>query len=70
MRYREISKEMSSLYFGLDVFCQFESKVPEFDAVLGVLYTLQSTTDEGGGGVACFLELKPQIGRIHQAIQQ
>ncbi len=30
VRYCEISKEMS-LYFGLDVFCQFESRVPEFD---------------------------------------
>ncbi len=31
MRYREISKEMSSLNFGLHVFCQFEARVPEFD---------------------------------------
>jgi hypothetical protein len=30
MRYCKISKEMSSLYFGLVVFCQFES-VPKFD---------------------------------------
>jgi hypothetical protein len=33
------SKEMSSLYFGLDVFCQFEARVPEFDAVFSVHYT-------------------------------
>ncbi len=31
MRYCEISKEMSSLYFGLAVFCLFEASVPEFD---------------------------------------
>jgi hypothetical protein len=31
MRCCEFSKEMSSLYFGLDVFCQFEARVPEFD---------------------------------------
>ncbi len=27
----EISKEMSSLYFGLVVFCLFEARVPESD---------------------------------------
>jgi hypothetical protein len=31
--YCSISKKMSSLYFGFDVFCQFETKVPEFEAV-------------------------------------
>jgi hypothetical protein len=31
MRYCEISKEMSLLYFGLAVFCLFEARVPEFD---------------------------------------
>jgi hypothetical protein len=31
MRYCEISKQMSSLYFGLAVFCLFEARVPEFD---------------------------------------
>jgi hypothetical protein len=36
MRYYEISKAMSSLYFGLDVFCQLEARVPEFDAVFRV----------------------------------
>ncbi len=31
MRYcNKISNEMSSLYFGIDVFCQFEARVPEF----------------------------------------
>jgi hypothetical protein len=40
MRYREINKEMSSLYFGLDVFCQFDAKVPELDAVFSVECTL------------------------------
>ncbi len=31
MRYCEISQKMSSLYFGLAVFCQFEARSPEFD---------------------------------------
>jgi hypothetical protein len=31
MWYCEISKEMSSLYFRLDVFCQSKAGVPEFD---------------------------------------
>ncbi len=31
MRYCEISKEMSSLYFGLAVFCLFQARVPEFE---------------------------------------
>ncbi len=31
MRYCEISKEMSSLFFGLAVFCPFEARLPEFD---------------------------------------
>jgi hypothetical protein len=31
MRYCEISKEMSSLYFGLAIFCLFEARVSEFD---------------------------------------
>ncbi len=38
-------KEMSSLYFGLDIFCQFEARVPEYDAVLSVQCTLY-----GGAG--------------------
>ncbi len=29
MRYSEISIEMSSLYFGLAVFCLFEARVPK-----------------------------------------
>jgi hypothetical protein len=40
MRYCEISKEMSSLYCGLDVFCQFEARAPEFEAVYSVQCTL------------------------------
>jgi hypothetical protein len=31
MRCCEISTEMSSLFFGLAVFCLFEASVPEFD---------------------------------------
>ncbi len=48
MRYCEISKDMSSLYFGLDVFCQFEARVPEFDAV----FCVQCTLYRAGGGDA------------------
>ncbi len=36
--YCYISKEM--LYFGLDIFCYFEAKVPEFAAVCSVQCTL------------------------------
>ncbi len=39
---------MSSLYFRLDVFYQFEARVPEFDAVFSVHCTLY-----GGGGGGC-----------------
>ncbi len=46
MRYCEIGKEMSSLYFGRDVFGQFEARVPEFDAVFSVLTV---HTVQGGG---------------------
>ncbi len=38
LRYSQISKEMSSLYFGLKIFCQFEARVLEFDAVLCVKF--------------------------------
>jgi hypothetical protein len=31
MRYCEISKEMSSKYFGVPLFCFFEATDPEFD---------------------------------------
>jgi hypothetical protein len=59
MRYCEMSKEMSSLYFGLDVFYQFEARVPEFDYCS--VFSVHCT----GGGVACqILGLWPQIGRI------
>ncbi len=37
---------MPLMYFGLDVFCQFEARVLEFDAVLSV----QITDTLGGGG--------------------
>jgi hypothetical protein len=37
MSYCEISKEMSSLYIGLDVFCQFEAGVPETGTGEGAL---------------------------------
>ncbi len=43
---------MSSLYFGLDVFCQFEVRLPEFDALFSVhctVYCVQSTAMWGGG---------------------
>ncbi len=30
MRYCQISKEMSSMYFGLAVFCLLEARAPEF----------------------------------------
>ncbi len=61
MRYCEIGKEMSSLYFGLDVFGQFEARVPEFDAVFSVQCTLHR-----GEGRSCVSNsgTQPQIGRI------
>jgi hypothetical protein len=31
MKYWEISNAMSSLYFGLALFCLFEARVPEFN---------------------------------------
>jgi hypothetical protein len=34
------------LYFGLDVFCQFEARVPEFDAV----FSVQCPLYRGKGG--------------------
>ncbi len=40
--YSEISKEMSSLYFGLDVFCKFEVRVPE-TIVIDVLWVKVAT---------------------------
>jgi hypothetical protein len=43
---------MSSLYFGLGVFCQFEAEVPEFDAVFSVEFTLYSPQLSEGKG--CF----------------
>jgi hypothetical protein len=61
MRFCEINKEMSWLYFGLDMFCQFKARVPEFDTVFSVQHTLYG----GGGGVACqILGLWAYVGRI------
>jgi hypothetical protein len=48
-------QRMSSLYFGLDVFCRFEATVElEFDEVFSVqcTYIVQSTAVGGAGG-AC-----------------
>jgi hypothetical protein len=42
-------KEMSLLYFGLDVFCQFEARVLEFDTMFSVVYTEQFTAVGGQG---------------------
>jgi hypothetical protein len=65
MRYCEISIEMSSLYFGLDVCCQFETRVREFGAVFRVQYTLYNPQLLGDAGVACLiLGPPPHIGRI------
>jgi hypothetical protein len=47
MSYAKISKEMYSMYFGLDVFCQFEARVPEFDTV----FVVQCTLYIGGEGL-------------------
>jgi hypothetical protein len=64
MRYAVINKETSLLYFRLDVFYQFEARVPKFDTVLSVVCTLQGER----GGVACqILGLWPQIGRLQLA---
>jgi hypothetical protein len=63
IRYCKISKEMSSLYFGLDVFCQFKARAPEFNAVLSVECHSCWWVE-----AACqILRLEPQIGRIQQA---
>jgi hypothetical protein len=48
MRYWEISKEMSSLYFWLDVFCQFEARVSESDQCL--VHNVHCTRGGAGGG--------------------
>ncbi len=63
MRFCEISKEMSSLYFRLAVLCLFEARVPECDKqtpahpvqCITVHWTLRQ-----------ILGLQLQIGRIHQ----
>jgi hypothetical protein len=48
MSYCKISKAMSTLYFGLDVFCPFEARVPEYYAVVSVRCTLYSPQLLGG----------------------
>ncbi len=40
-------RDMSSLYFGQDVFYQFKARVPELDPVSSVV---QCTLYKGGGG--------------------
>ncbi len=66
MRYCEISKEMSLLYFGLDVFCQFEARVPEFDQ--RSVCSVYCTEGGGVGGVAYqILGLQPQMDRLQLA---
>jgi hypothetical protein len=49
MRYCKISKEML-LYLGFYLFCQFEFRAPEFDAVFSVECTLYSPQLLGGRG--------------------
>jgi hypothetical protein len=48
--YCKIGKEMSSLYFRLDVFFLFEARVPGFDALFGVLCILYIAQLLGGRG--------------------
>jgi hypothetical protein len=44
MRYCEISKDMSSWYFGLAAFCLYEDRVPEVDTQpLPLLYSVHCT---------------------------
>jgi hypothetical protein len=50
MSYCKMSKAMSSWYFGLDVFCPFEARVPEYYAVVSVQCTLYSPQLLGGRG--------------------
>ncbi len=57
MRCCETNKEMSSLYFGLYAFCQFEARVPEFEAV----YSAHSCTGKEGvedGWMYYYVQLK------------
>ncbi len=41
---------MSLLYFGLDMFCQFEARVPELDAGFSIQYAMYTVQSTGGGG--------------------
>jgi hypothetical protein len=47
IKYSKISTKMSSLYFGLDKFCQFEAEVPKFDAVFSIQCTLYKGEGRG-----------------------
>ncbi len=59
-----ITKELSSLDFEPDVFCQFESRVQEFDAV----YTCTAVPVFNGKRLRLqFIRRQPRIGRIHLA---
>ncbi len=51
---------MSSLYFGLDIFCQFEAGVPEFVTVfsVSVQYTVQGV---GEGLCVAFLDSRLKL---------
>jgi hypothetical protein len=49
---------MSLLYFGLAVFCQFEARVPEFDAVFSVVCTLYNP-QLWYSGIFAILHCKP-----------
>jgi hypothetical protein len=61
LRYCEIRKEMSSLYFGLAVFCLFEARIPEFDTQPPLHAACTHWT------LRQILGLNLQIGRIHLA---
>ncbi len=65
LRYSSISKAVSSRYSGIYVYCQFDARVPEFDAVFGVhctfavyctVYVQCAVHSYGGGGsrVTCW----------------
>jgi hypothetical protein len=59
---------MSSLYFGLDVFCQFEARVPEFDAVYSVHCTQYTSTAIGEEILRVkFYDSSLKLGRTHLA---
>ncbi len=47
---------MSSLYFGLNIFCQFDAGVLEFVTVFSVQCTVHRTGKGGGGLCVTFLD--------------